>query len=44
VPYLANAYVAAGGNERRALRLYASGYYYEAKRRGLLGQMRTADR
>ena len=43
VAYLANAYLVAGGDERRALRFYASGYYYEAKRRGLLGELRTAD-
>lgn len=41
-PYLANAFRVAGGDERRAIRLYASGYYYEAKRRGLLGKLRTA--
>ena len=43
VPYLANAYRVADGNERRAIRLYASGYYYEAKRRGLLKDLRTAN-
>jgi soluble lytic murein transglycosylase-like protein len=42
VPYLANAYRVANGDERRAIRLYASGYYYEAKRRGLLKGLRTA--
>jgi soluble lytic murein transglycosylase-like protein len=42
VPYLANAYRVANGNEHRAIKLYASGYYYEAKRRGLLKDMRTA--
>jgi len=36
VRYLAGAYVVAGGNEDRAVRLYASGYYYDAKRAGLL--------
>lgn len=41
VPYLANAYKVAGGNEDRAVSLYASGYYYEAKRKGLLGQLRS---
>lgn len=34
--YLAGAYIVAGGNAERALRLYRSGYYYEAKRKGLL--------
>jgi soluble lytic murein transglycosylase-like protein len=42
VPYLASAYRVAGGNAERALSLYASGYYYEAKRKGLVGQLRTA--
>ena len=36
VKYLAGAYLVAGGNESRALRLYSRGYYYEAKRKGLL--------
>ncbi|MBU1173879.1 MAG: lytic transglycosylase domain-containing protein [Alphaproteobacteria bacterium] len=36
VKYLAGAYVVAGGNEKRADRLYRSGYYFEAKRLGLL--------
>jgi soluble lytic murein transglycosylase-like protein len=31
VRYLAGAYRAAGGNESRAVALYASGYYYQAK-------------
>jgi soluble lytic murein transglycosylase-like protein len=35
VRYLAGAYRVAGGNHDRAVRLYASGYYYEAKRQGL---------
>jgi soluble lytic murein transglycosylase-like protein len=39
VPYLANAYKLSGGDESRAIRLYAGGYYYEAKRRGMLGAM-----
>lgn len=43
VAYLANAYTVAGGDERRAIRLYSTGFYYEAKRRGLLQQMRTAE-
>jgi soluble lytic murein transglycosylase-like protein len=42
-PYLANAFIVAGGDQQRALRLYASGYYYEAKHRGLLGKLRTAE-
>jgi soluble lytic murein transglycosylase-like protein len=37
VPYLANAYKLSGGDESRAIKLYAGGYYYEAKRRGMLG-------
>jgi soluble lytic murein transglycosylase-like protein len=34
VRYLAGAYRAAGGNETRAVALYASGYYYQAKAQG----------
>jgi soluble lytic murein transglycosylase-like protein len=41
VPYLANAYRVAGGNPDRAVSLYAGGYYYEAKRKGLLRALRT---
>ena len=40
--YLGNAYRVAAGDHNRAVRLYASGYYFEAKRKGLLGQMRQA--
>ena len=43
VPYLANAFVAAGRREDAAVRLYASGYYATAKNRGVLGMLRTAD-
>jgi len=42
VPYLANAYRVAGGNPDRAVALYAGGYYYVAKRKGMLGQLRKA--
>ena len=42
VAYLANAFRVAEGDARRAIRLYANGYYYEAKRRRLLGELRTA--
>jgi soluble lytic murein transglycosylase-like protein len=38
VRYLSGAYVTAKGNESRAMQLYASGYYYDAKRAGLLDQ------
>jgi soluble lytic murein transglycosylase-like protein len=34
VRYLAGAYRAAGGNESRAVALYARGYYYQAKAQG----------
>ncbi len=44
VPYLANAYMVAGGNLSRAVSLYAGGYYYEAKRKKLLGKLHTAKR
>ena len=36
VKYLAGAYRAAGGNADRAVHYYAAGYYYAAKRQGLL--------
>ena len=36
VKYLAGAYHAAGGNTDRAVHYYASGYYYAAKRKGLV--------
>jgi soluble lytic murein transglycosylase-like protein len=39
VKYLANAYRVAGGNESRAVALYAGGYYYAAKRKGMLGSV-----
>jgi len=39
VPYLANAYRVAGGDQNRAVSLYSSGFYYVAKRRGLLGAL-----
>jgi soluble lytic murein transglycosylase-like protein len=35
VKYLAGAYRAAGGNQDRAVGLYARGYYYETKRQRL---------
>jgi hypothetical protein len=35
VRYLAGAYRAAGGNENRAVALYARGYYQEAKAQGV---------
>jgi soluble lytic murein transglycosylase-like protein len=34
--YLAGAYLVAGGNANKAARYYRSGYYYIAKRKGLL--------
>ncbi|THD81503.1 lytic transglycosylase domain-containing protein [Aliigemmobacter aestuarii] len=34
--YLRGAWLVADGSEERAIMWYASGYYYEAKRRGLL--------
>jgi soluble lytic murein transglycosylase-like protein len=38
VKYLAGAYRAADGNADRAVQYYAAGYYYAAKRKGLLDQ------
>ena len=34
--YLKGAYLVADGNHDQAVRLYARGYYYDAKRKGLL--------
>ncbi|HZM07446.1 MAG TPA: lytic transglycosylase domain-containing protein [Methylocella sp.] len=42
VPYLANAYRLADGNEDRATALYRGGYYYLAKHKKMLGTLRTA--
>lgn len=36
VRYLSGAYKVAGGNESQAVRFYARGYYYDAKRKGML--------
>ncbi|AZO11907.1 MULTISPECIES: transglycosylase SLT domain-containing protein [unclassified Mesorhizobium] len=36
VKYLRGAWLVSGGNEKRADQLYQSGYYYDAKRKGLL--------
>ncbi|RUV67559.1 MAG: lytic transglycosylase domain-containing protein [Mesorhizobium sp.] len=36
VKYLRGAWLVAGGNAKRADRLYQSGYYYDAKRKGML--------
>ena len=38
VKYLRGAYIVANGNHDRAVSWYARGYYYEAKRRGLLNE------
>lgn len=38
VKYLRGAWLVAGGNEDRADRLYQRGYYYDAKRKGLLDE------
>ncbi len=42
VAYLANAYHIAHGDEDRAVRLYRSGYYHEAKRQGMVGELIAA--
>ena len=39
VKYLANAYRVAGGSHDRAVSLYAGGYYYAAKSKGMLAQV-----
>ncbi len=36
--YLRGAWIVSGGNEDRAMMWFAKGYYYEAKRKGLLEQ------
>ncbi|GLK62627.1 transglycosylase SLT domain-containing protein [Paracoccus kondratievae] len=36
VKYLRGAYLVSGGNKDAAVKWYARGYYYEAKRKGLL--------
>jgi hypothetical protein len=41
-PYLANAWALADGDMSRAVRLYAAGYHYTAKTKGMLGAMRNA--
>jgi soluble lytic murein transglycosylase-like protein len=43
VAYLANAYRVAEGDMRRAIQLYSRGFYYEAKRKGLLGAVHPAE-
>lgn len=43
VPYLANAYRIAGESETGAIRLYSAGYYYIAKHKHLLADLRTAE-
>jgi soluble lytic murein transglycosylase-like protein len=36
--YLRGAYLVADGDHDQAVRLYARGYYYDAKRKGLLNE------
>lgn len=43
VKYLAGAYKVAEGDEAQAMRLYARGYYYDAKAKGLLGDAGMPD-
>ncbi|MGA7384761.1 MAG: lytic transglycosylase domain-containing protein [Methylocella sp.] len=42
VPYLANAYRLADGNEDRAAALFRGGYYYFAKRKNMQGLLQPA--
>jgi len=42
VKYLAGAYRAANGNQNRAVSYYAGGYYYAAKRQGLLPRQQAS--
>ncbi len=39
VRYLRGAWMVADGNQDRAVRLYSSGYYYHAKRKGMLKEV-----
>jgi soluble lytic murein transglycosylase-like protein len=39
VRYLAGAYVVGGGSDQQAIRNYSRGYYYDAKRQGLLEEV-----
>ena len=39
VKYLSGAYLVGGGNADQAVRNYARGYYYDAKRQGLLEEV-----
>jgi hypothetical protein len=39
VKYLKGAWLVAGGNEKRADRLYQTGYYYNAKHKGMLDKV-----
>lgn len=41
-PYIANAYMLARGDERRAIALYSAGYYYTARSQNRLAELRTA--
>ncbi len=41
--YLANAYEVAGRNESRAISLYSRGYYWEARKKGLLDQLKSGE-
>jgi hypothetical protein len=42
VRYLAGAYRVAGGDQNQAVGYYARGYYYDAKRKGMLGALARA--
>jgi soluble lytic murein transglycosylase-like protein len=42
VRYLAGAYKVAGGDPSRAIAFFARGYYYDAKRKGMLASLASA--
>ena len=42
VKYLRGAWMCADGSEARAVSWYSKGYYYEAKRRGILDEVGLA--
>ncbi|KFI30711.1 hypothetical protein CG50_03080 [Paenirhodobacter enshiensis] len=43
IKYLRGAWLVADGSESKAIGWYANGYYYEAKKRGVLGQLPARD-
>jgi soluble lytic murein transglycosylase-like protein len=42
--YLAGAYIVSGNDQEKAIRLYSKGFYYDAKRKGMLGRVGLSGR